>query len=59
MTNKRYTAGEVRFRTATPDQKRITWLLENHPEQFPTISALLRVLILREYERLQPKVTSH
>lgn len=59
MTTKRFTAGEVRFRTAKQDQKRIDWLLENHPDQCPTISALLRVLILREYERLQPKVTTH
>jgi hypothetical protein len=56
---KRYTAGEIRFRTAAQDQKRIDWLLENHPDVPPTISSLLRILILREYERLQPKVTSH
>lgn len=52
---KRYTAGEIRFRTSPKDQERLDWLLENHPDQMPTISALLRVLILREYERLQPK----
>jgi hypothetical protein len=51
----RYTAGEIRFRTSPNDQKRIDWLLENHPDQTPTISSLLRILILREYERLQPK----
>lgn len=52
---KRYTAGEIRFRTSPTDQQRIDWLLENHPDQSPTISDLLRRLILREYERLQPK----
>jgi hypothetical protein len=56
---KRYTAGEIRFRTSASDQKRIDWLLENHPDQSSTISALLRILILREYERLQPKGVSH
>lgn len=53
----RYTAGEIRFRTAKTDQQRIDWLLENHPDQVSTVSALLRILILREYERLQPKQT--
>lgn len=53
---KRYSAGEIRFRTAKPDQDRIDWLLDNHPDQAPTISALIRILILREYERLQPKL---
>lgn len=55
---KRYTAGEIRFRTSPKDQQRIDWLLENHPDQATkTISNLLRHLILREYERLQPKIT--
>lgn len=53
---KRYTAGEIRFRTAKPDQDRIDWLLDNHPDQASTISQLIRILILREYERLQPKL---
>ena len=53
---KRYTAGEIRFRTSPTDQKRIDWLLENHPDQSTTVSSLLRILILREFERLQPKV---
>ena len=52
---KRYNAGEIRFRTAKPDQERIDWLLDNHPDQMTTVSSLLRILILREYERLQPK----
>lgn len=56
---KRYNAGEIRFRTAKPDQQRIDWLLDNHPDHMPTVSALLRILILREYERLQPKVVTH
>jgi hypothetical protein len=53
---KRFTAGEIRFRTSPTDQKRIDWLLENHPDQSTTVSSLLRILILREFERLQPKV---
>lgn len=53
---KRFTAGEIRFRTAKADQDRIDWLLDNHPLQPPTISELIRNLILREYERLQPKL---
>lgn len=55
---KRYSAGEIRFRTSSADQKRIDWLLENHPDQSATISSLLRILILREYERLQPKTVT-
>lgn len=55
---KRYTAGEIRFRCGPNDQKRIDWLLEHHPDQSTTVSSLLRILILREYERLQPKITS-
>ena len=56
---KRYTAGEIRFRTAPQDQQRIDWLLENHPDATDNVSALLRILILREYERLQPKLQQH
>ena len=56
---KRYTAGEIRFRTSKADQERIDWLLENHPDLTDTISALIRMLILREYERLQPKTVTH
>ena len=53
---KRYFAGEIRFRTSKNDQTRIDWLLEHHPDQSTTVSSLLRILILREYERLQPKL---
>lgn len=59
VKKSRYTAGEIRFRTAKQDQERIDWLLANHPDQTTTISALIRILILREYERLQPKTTTH
>jgi hypothetical protein len=54
----RYAAGEIRFRTSKNDQTRIDWLLENHPDQSTTVSSLLRILILREYERLQPKTST-
>jgi len=56
MKKRRYTAGEIRCRTSATDQHRIQWLLANHPD-VNTLSALLRILILREYERLQPKIT--
>jgi len=56
MKKRRYTAGEIRCRTSATDQHRIRWLLANHPD-VNTVSALLRILILREYERLQPKIT--
>lgn len=54
---KRFSAGEVRFRVSKEDLERINWLLEHasiaHPNY--TLSAIVRTLILREYERLQPK----
>lgn len=59
MSRKRFNAGEIRFRTAKTDQERIDWLLENFPDRYTNISAMIRLLILREYERNQPKVTSH
>lgn len=53
---KRFAAGEIRFRTAKIDQERIDWLLANHPTLPSTVSELMRGLLLREYERLQPKL---
>ena len=60
MSRKRFTAGEIRFRTAPTDQQRLDWLLDNHPDPSinQNLSALIRLLILREYERLQPKTTT-
>ena len=55
---RRYSAGEVRFRASKADLTRIEWLLEHHPDESSNTSQLLRILILREYERLQPKVLS-
>lgn len=52
---KRYSQGEVRFRVSKTDLERIAWLLNHAPEQINTTSALIRTLIFREYERLQPK----
>ena len=58
MKRKRYSAGEVRFRISKADHDRIEWLLEHHPDG-AALSNLLRILILREYERLQPKTVTH
>ena len=55
---KRFAAGELRLRVSESDLDRVAWLIDNHPDQTLTISALIRTLILREYERLQPK-TAH
>lgn len=55
MKRKRFAAGEIRFRVSKPDIDRLAWLVDNHPDQTHTISSLIRTLILREYERLQPK----
>lgn len=49
----RYAAGEIRFRTSDADRDRLNFLLMHYPEH--TISSLIRILIVREYERLQPK----
>ena len=49
MKSHPLSAGEVRFRTDKKDRERIAWLLENHPDEHRTISALLRSLIYKEY----------
>lgn len=55
MPRKRYDKGEIRLRVSSADLARLTWLLDHHPDHTQTISALIRTLILREFERLQPK----
>jgi hypothetical protein len=57
---RRRLTGEIRFRISKEDLARLQWLLENAPiaHPSPNVSAVLRTLILREYERLQPK-TAH
>jgi hypothetical protein len=57
---RRRLTGEIRLRISKDDLERLHWLLENAAiaQPSPTASAVIRTLILREYERLQPK-TAH
>lgn len=43
---------EVRFRASEQDLERLEYLLENHPEEYRTVSVLLRALISREHAAL-------
>ena len=52
MKRKPLTAGEIRFRTSKVDRDRLDWLLRYHPNEYRTISELLRALIAREQEAL-------
>lgn len=54
MKRKRMSAGEIRFRISKNDYDRIEWLMKNHPDDLPTVSALLRSLITYEYSRYNP-----
>lgn len=53
MKRKRLSAGEIRFRISKLDLERIEWLVENHPDEHNTVSALLRSLVSDEYNRLR------
>lgn len=52
MKRRKLSAGEVRFRIGKQDLERIEWLLKYHPQEYTTISALIRALIAREHEAL-------
>lgn len=46
-------AGEIRFRVSKNDLERLEWLIDNHPDEHNTTSALVRSLISNEYNRLK------